>query len=679
MKLIPENKNYYRPDIDGLRAVAVILVILYHLFPGIFKNGFLGVDIFFVISGFVVTQSLQASLVSGYFKGGLSFYSRRIKRILPALYVNIIISLILSCLLIPFSELRSLFKTAAAALVGASNVALLYARFDYFSPDLSLNPFVHTWSLGVEEQFYFVFPLILTAGLFIASVRAKIKVDILIGLCALLSLGYWIYLLFHAGVSAFYNPLARFWELFTGVLLFRNKDAIAASIGRKINIILQYAACLCLIVALFFSFNAGPGNLLNYVLVVLGTAFFIIAGFSSSPLNKTIGSGPFVKAGLMSYSLYLWHYPVFVLMRWNFNLEHFLPVVVACFLFISAAYLSYTYIEMPCRHASVKGGKVVLMGMAGGLVCLVLVYALYELPPSRLYLGNVSQYYNLWPKENEPLTPSLKTPQRSCHLEYRDALSPNLLERCSTVEKNEKFIYLIGNSHAQHLVPMLEAVSQKTGYGYSALTISNCRLISAFQMVGGINYRYDLCKDYFDYVLDSVIKNSKPGDIVLIGARSLFEKPSSLEGGNPSRIYLENGRELSSKEVYEKTMSDLSAFVSAVNLKGVSVVFTGPTPSFGLSAAQCAPEWFRSDNESCRASKKLLVQEQETELKTLSELMEKNKNVYFWDPSLNLCPDDFCYPVADGKLLFRDLHHLSFWGSQSLAPEFIEFIQRLKL
>ena len=148
-----ENKVYYRPDIDGLRGVAVGLVILYHLFPGTFKNGFLGVDVFFVISGFVVTQALQRNLVHGFFNGLVDFYAHRIKRILPALYFNIIVSITLSCLLIPPSDLQSIFKTAAAAVAGISNIALLYARFDYFSTALLLNPFVQTWSLGVEEQF----------------------------------------------------------------------------------------------------------------------------------------------------------------------------------------------------------------------------------------------------------------------------------------------------------------------------------------------------------------------------------------------------------------------------------------------------------------------------------------------------------------------------------------------
>ena len=205
-----ENKVYYRPDIDGLRGIAVGLVILYHLFPGIFKNGFLGVDVFFVISGFVVTQALQRNLVHGFFRGLTDFYAHRIKRILPALYFNIVISIVVSWLLIPPPDLQSIFKTAAA-VAGISNIALLYARFDYFSPDLFLNPFVQTWSLGVEEQFYLVFPSLLILGSYLAATSPRLKGRHRPFYFAALSLLYWVYLLFNAPVAAFYNPVSRFW------------------------------------------------------------------------------------------------------------------------------------------------------------------------------------------------------------------------------------------------------------------------------------------------------------------------------------------------------------------------------------------------------------------------------------------------------------------------------------
>ena len=155
------NKYQYRKDIDGLRAIAVLLVIFYHLWPGTFLNGFIGVDIFFVISGFVVTQTFEKNASSNYFKTLIDFYCRRIKRILPALYFTVLITFLAACFFVPSTELRSIFKTAISAVFGVSNLSLRYARFDYFSPDLVLNPFVHTWSLGVEEQVYMLFPTVL--------------------------------------------------------------------------------------------------------------------------------------------------------------------------------------------------------------------------------------------------------------------------------------------------------------------------------------------------------------------------------------------------------------------------------------------------------------------------------------------------------------------------------------
>ena len=673
-----ENKVYYRPDIDGLRGIAVGLVILYHLFPGIFKNGFLGVDVFFVISGFVVTQALQRNLVHGFFRGLTDFYAHRIKRILPALYFNIVISIVLSCLLIPPPDLQSIFKTAAAAVAGISNIALLYARFDYFSPDLLLNPFVQTWSLGVEEQFYLVFPSLLILGSYLAATSPRLKVRHWPFYFAALSLLYWVYLLFNAPVAAFYNPVSRFWEFLIGAILCLNEDAIASFIGTRGGVFLQLLAVVSLAVGLLLSPDLVPLNYFANIFVALGSALMIAVGMtSSSKLTNSLAAGPLVWIGKISYSLYLWHYPIFTFVRWNWDLHQPLYAAAALLLTVSVAQFSYKYIEIPFRYASFKGARAILPGAAAGAVCLLFVYALYLLPPARIYLGHPERYAHLWPPAAAPLTASLSTSRRICHLEYRDHLSKDMFDRCSARKAGQKFIFLIGNSHAQNLGPMLEAVSRDLGYGYSALTISSCRLVSAFQFIGSIHQRYDLCKEYFDYSIEYVIKNAKPGDIVLVGDRSLLDKPTPLRMNAPSDTYLDD-RQLSAQEAYEKSIADFAAFSDLLHRKGVDLIFAGPTPEFDLPATQCVPEWFRVSKAGCKVPLQSVFLAKDKYLVAISEIRAKSNNGYLWDPSPAFCDGAYCYPFRDDRLVFRDEQHLSIYGSESLAPGFVEFVKSIK-
>lgn len=667
----------YRPDIDGLRGVAVIAVILFHLFPSVFNYGYLGVDVFFVISGFVVTQALGKNLVQGFACGLLDFYGRRIKRILPALYFNIIVAFTLCALFIPPSDLRSIFKTAATAVIGVSNIGLLYARFDYFSADLSLNAFVHTWSLGVEEQFYLAFPLLFIFGLYLEGKGRKFIARHLLMVCAALSFIYWAYLSSNAYVSAFYNPLGRFWELLAGSILYRKRDAVFSLIKGNANTLFQYLAACLLVVTLFASPSIVSWNVFSKILAVLGATIIIATGLvSTSHMNGLLRHRILVWTGKLSYSLFLWHYTIFVLTRWNADLSSPSYVITALLLTFCISYLSYRFIELPCRYASFPSVSIIFGGLAATAFSFIFVCGLYFLPTSRIYMGNAGYYAGLWPSDNAPLTQSLKTSQRVCHLQYLDRWSADLFDECSAKPRNGDFIYLIGNSHAQHLVPMLEAVSRKLGYGYTALTISNCRLISAFQMMLSINFRFDLCKDYLDNSFNYILEHAKSGDIVLVANRSLFEKSSPETMDTPTNVYLD-GRQLSVKEAYEKSLADFSSFSQAMSSRGVPLVFVGPTPSFSVPVTQCAPEWFRIKKDYPLTLESQVI-ENKNYLSAISDIMAKGKNCYLWNPMTALCDDTYCYPYRDNKLLFRDQHHLSIYGSESLAPNFVEFLNSIK-
>ena len=215
---------------------------------------------------------------------------------------------------------------------------------------------------------------------------------------------------------------------------------------------------------------------------------------------------------------------------------------------------------------------------------------------------------------------------------------------------------------------MLDSVRDSLGYGYSALTISRCRLVSAAQIIGTIDYRYELCKEYFDRAVEFVSSTSKPGDIVLIGPRSLMDKPDSADMDKPSDVIV-NGVPLTFAEAYKKSLGDMSAFAHALAPRGVAMVFIGRLPQFGKPASQCVPEWFRMARTSC-----------EVPIERSPALEILNSNVHFWDhPIAFLCGKESCSPSDGKRLLFRDDSHLSVYGSKALAPAFMEFLKSIEL
>jgi len=665
-----ENTNYYRADIDGLRGVAVSLVILYHLFPRALPNGYLGVDIFFVISGFVVTQSLQRDLSIGVGNGLLGFYSHRVKRILPALYFNLAVTIVLTALFIPPSDWSSIFKTAAAAAAGVSNLALLFARFDYFHPDLTLNPFVQTWSLGAEEQFYLAFPLLLICGMKVRKPAGRHS--LLLPLLATGSLSYWIYLQFTSPVTAFYNPLARFWEILAGAILFLNRDAISIIKGGRSW--LQYAAIGSLAAALWLPSDSTFLTHFANVFAVLGTLVLVGGGAPNSGVTRFLSTSVLMWTGRMSYSLYLWHYPILTFARWNLDLDQPYVVFVLVLLIAGCATLSYRYIELPFRYASPKGTPVIFCGVVAAVACVALICSLYLTPPSRIYLGNALQYANLWPADKAPLAASLHASWRQCHLEYGDQMPEGLFEKCSTFHQAGHFIYLVGNSHAQQLVPMLESTYQDLGYGYSAVTISNCRMTSSVQVIRSMNYRFDLCQQYFDRTVDYISENATRGDIVLIGDRSLFDKPDSASAGQASTILIGNGLQLSADEAYTKSIDDISSLARLLLSRGVDLVLEGPTPQFNVHATVCGFEWFRMARPDCKEPIQAVIEDRTPYLQAISQAVATNRNIYLWDPLFALCHKEYCAPSDGNKLLYRDQQHLSVYGAQTLAPSFEDFL-----
>ena len=345
----------YRKDIDGLRAFAVLSVIFFHLDFGWIKSGFLGVDIFFVISGYLITSIIYRDLQNNSFsiKG---FYLKRIRRISPALIFVLIFSTILAWAILLPAELRQYAKSMLSALASVSNLYFFNSMsFGYFGTDSSIIPLLHTWSLGIEKQFYIFWPLILIF-LFNLNIGWKqrknisiyYKSTIITTILIILSLFYFF---IESGASYYYSPFTRSFELLFGCLL-----AIYLSNNRTTNNkrLLDIISLVGIILILFPILFINVGYPSSWMIVAcLGATLYIYSGTNQDyiPLiNKIFSLKPFIAIGLISYSLYLWHWPIIAYINYM-SIDKTIAIKIAILIVsIILATLTYFLIEKPFRY-----------------------------------------------------------------------------------------------------------------------------------------------------------------------------------------------------------------------------------------------------------------------------------------------------------------------------------------
>jgi peptidoglycan/LPS O-acetylase OafA/YrhL len=432
----------YRRDIDGLRAIAVLFVIGFHYFPSVFRGGFVGVDVFFVISGFLITSLIHQDVAAGRFSIA-EFYERRIRRIFPALILVLLVALVMGFLFMLPDAYRTLGLNGAASAGFVANIAL-WMQQNYFAPSAELNPLLHIWSLGVEEQFYLVWPLIL-----MVLARRRAMLPVAVGLAALSFLDNIV----RSGsdpISAFFLPFSRFWELGAGAVL----ALLQARADRPVHSRewAGWAGLLLLALAMVTIDHdrAFPGWWA--LLPVAGAALLIAAGENARPNRILLSHRALVYIGLISYPLYLWHWPLLVFARIiRFQKEP--TIIMSIGLIVAAgllAHLTYKLIERPIRSAGRLSVKAVALSVLLAVVgCLGLaVYAKDGLP-------------DRFPREVQRRL--MKTDRDAedaqvCRFDVDVRPSP---ECAGLGPAGSPLVLVWGDSHAFHLVSGLLALQQE--------------------------------------------------------------------------------------------------------------------------------------------------------------------------------------------------------------------------
>jgi peptidoglycan/LPS O-acetylase OafA/YrhL len=459
----------YRADIDGLRALAILPVVVFHLgLEKLVPGGFIGVDIFFVISGYLIAQILLRDINAQRFSIA-TFYARRIRRIFPALFTVLTTCMVASLSFSFPSESKSLATTILSTLSFSSNILFFYTA-DYFSSAMERNPLLHTWSLSVEEQFYLFFPLLIFA-LRAASGRVRLAILSTLGL---ISFGISVWQVPNQPEAAFYLLPSRAWELLLGAILaeakWQNPRRLVSEILAFIGAILIFASILLLNKATPFPGYAALG-------ACLGAALLIHTGKPSSHQSPTLVSRllalpPLRFIGLISYSLYLWHWPVIVFTKQVFGFDGKaikLAVLVACF---SLAILSWRFIERPFRshyyrfsdRQTLQFGALAMVVMGGAAVLLPVLHT--HLRPASpqaeamLKLENNSQIHTMR--------------EGTCFLtsQFRDF---EIFDQptCLAMANSKKNVLILGESHAAHLWSGLQ--STYPAINFLQATASGCK------------------------------------------------------------------------------------------------------------------------------------------------------------------------------------------------------------
>lgn len=689
----------YRPDIEGLRGIAAIAIIIFHVNKTLLPSGFIGVDIFFVISGYVVTASILRHQSAGIIDYLTGFYQRRVLRLIPTLLACILATTLLSALFVRPDTLTDALSVGKWALLGWSNNYLIDASNDYFGLGTELNPFVHTWALGVEQQFYFVFPILLALiyGLRRPAQNRRLALRVLLALVACSGA---LSLLFTQTdlIRAYYSTLSRFWEIAAGALLC-SAVVVWPNFFSRLYLssrpwLLQLGAIGLLAIA-FALTPAAPGFPMPWaILTVAGTLLFISAGFNpSSRLNRAV-SHPFLTyVGGISYSLYLWHWPVFVLFRWTIGINSTFKALAALAVTVAIALVSYYLLEQPARK--LKGmdyRKVFVIALVGIFVVGTSNVAIAKPLQGSLYLYREYNSSDWEADANQILIEGTQISRKNCKTDPKEknpAIAQQQFIACTLpgTPASKPHIFMVGDSHAEGLIPMFEEVAEGTGIGITTVFARGC-LFSQHVLAAGEDNQ---CNNYAKNLLNLIEEKSKPDDIVLVISRytAYLIDSSPIPLREQERYdkqgydqYYRDGKPISKAAARRYVAQEYAETATRLKAKGVKFIVQAPLPEYFARADQCLPVWFSASSglkPECFTTRASNLEQRRPVIDMLQAAQRSEAEVYVWDAFDRLCPSNECLHFSNNKPLVYDDNHLSVYGSRSLANDFIGFLQRNQL
>lgn len=613
----------YRPEIDGLRAISIILVVAFHAFPDVVPGGFIGVDVFFVISGYLITLIILNQIYEGSF-GFLKFFARRVRRIFPALIFLFVTLIVMGWYCLLDDELRMLGKHIAAGAGFISNF-IYWGEAGYFDGDANNKPLLQLWSLGIEEQFYIFWPFLL---LILCKWRVRLPhIFIAIGI---ISFSYNMHQRYHDTPGDFFSPYTRFWELVIGAfiasLLF--ETGTVSTLFKKFQsqkILINTSSILGLSFIVFgvnwcSSMKQYPGYLA--LLPTLGSALIIVSGPNSCLNSKVLASRGLVVIGLISYPLYLWHWSLLSLARIINSQEISITMRIAIvFLSLLLSIFTYLFIEKPIRNGRSNRLKtyalcflMIACGLTGFYFSRLETFnSRAASAPTINYPGDIghTEIYQYMNKHFYPCEP--------------EVLRPKVVEgdplRCYQSKKGAADVAVIGDSHAEHLfIGLAEGLSNKNVVYF---------LRNGIPVVSNADF-----SDIFNYI------NSEPSvrKVILTFC-----------------FYCRDRKDLS---------KNLLETAQMLVMNGKQVYLTDDVPYFTFDPKFCKFQRPLSSEKNCSEERVYFDREYLLYKPILNEVLKIDPRINIIETSKFFCDESKCKMEMDDLLLYRDKNHLNINGSK---------------
>jgi peptidoglycan/LPS O-acetylase OafA/YrhL len=632
----------YRPDIDGLRAVAVLSVVAFHAFPDYIAGGFVGVDVFFVISGYLITSILVKQHRAAKFSFG-DFYSRRARRILPALCLVLLACLLFGYLALLPDEFANLGRHMAAAAAFAANLSF-WQEAGYFAPASEFQPLLHLWSLGIEEQFYLVWPLVL-------AFAWRRKYNVLQGVLFLTAASFAANLvLTHIdSTAAFYFPLSRFWELGLGCAL-----AVVASDPGSVHILPPRLARYSPIVgvgliglSLFIYDHKTPFPGIAAVVPTLGALAVLAGGEDSWFRRRVLASRFMVFIGLISYPLYLWHWPILsfeaILHSGTPQPIYRVAAILLSFLF---AVLTYRLLELPIRQGRNPSTGLVLAGGAAAIGAVAITVVLHHGVPSR-FPPTVSAMHQA-PREDESCRESVTLSEE---FNYCKRTSPQRPE-----------IIFLGDSQAQGVY---EGTVSTLGAKHSMMLLARGGCPPGLNVVSAPGVyesedRREVCNHTWASFVDFVRK-TRPALVVLVGDGSRFFMPLPDDDEDKDESPGVDSRPEAFRQGLGELVKKLEPFSQVAYVLEIPTFDTPPAcflRPVKLPGSQCSKS----------ISRPRLVASRTAYEQSVGEIRSHSPNMLVVDPIPSLCGANSCSQTSHGgQVLYSDTMHLSPAGGRRFA------------
>lgn len=670
------SKGTYRRDIDGLRSLAVAGVVFYHSNPEWLPGGFVGVDVFFVISGYLITSLLLAEIGRS---GGIDFaefYARRIRRLFPALAVVVFSTLIAGLFLLdPLGQLQSLSGSAIATVLYVSNFYFWKTTGGYFQDSAESQPLLHMWSLSVEEQFYLVWPLMLFLLARVARARGwSWRISIILMMFAVLagSLAMSIYGTSHFREATFFLMPTRAWEFMAGALLaLIPSGAVHGSVWMSRS--RSLACCLgaaAVIVSMLLFDDRTPFPGFAAMVPVTGAALIIFSGLYKGEVavSRLLESRLAVRIGVLSYSWYLWHWPLLVLARVaDLGSMHPLRDLLIALISLGLADLTYRFVETPLRHGTRFGFQrpVGVFYFAVGFCMLSTATAQLPTAYARELLSDVKYQALVVAKADFPSAEP--TPCLSARWN-RDSDQTS----CVGQPEHSQGLLLLGDSHAAMWRGAIDAYVEARGMGWAEHVRIGCPpLLSVFSVK-------DECVQHNHHFIERLSTNGdalKLFEVIVVSARwtayagALNEKEKSQFG---LRSY--DGRTISPDKLPEVIRRDMDGLAKDLLRSGVKILLVAPGIEFPFQVPQCLAHRTPAD---CSVDRSVVEKRRESVLRVLKEVEASNPNVSVWDPLIAECPQPVCMPMINDVVLMRDDDHLTGQAANVLAPSLARALDEL--